>query len=76
MDPAGNYDCLLMIVVHDVLFHLGVVLVVPPAIEGTIAYRVMCVIYALEEVSIILIEAVTFFLEGGTQQFSYFALAL
>ena len=66
MDPAGNDDCLLMIVVHDVLFHLGVVLVIPPAIEGAIAYRVVGVIYALEEVSIILIETVTFFLEGGT----------
>lgn len=76
MDPAGNYDRLLMIVVHDVLFHLGVVLVVPPAIEGTIAYRVVGVIYALEEVSIILIETVTFFLEGGTQELPNLSLAL
>jgi hypothetical protein len=76
MDPAGNDDCLLMIVVHDVLFHLGVVLVIPPAIEGTIAYRVVGVIYALEEVSIILIEAVTFFLEGGTKELPNLSLAL
>lgn len=76
MDPAGNDDCLLMIVVHDVLFHLGVVLVVPPAIEGSITHRVVGVIYALEEVSIILIEAVTFFLEGGTKELSNLSFAL
>jgi len=76
MDSAGNHYCLLVIVVHDVLFHLGVVLVVPPAVEGSIAYRVVGVIYALEEISIILIEAVTFFLEGGTQELPNLSLAL
>jgi hypothetical protein len=34
------------------------------------------VIYALEEVSIILIEAVTFFFEGGTQELPNLSLAL
>jgi hypothetical protein len=76
MNPAGNDDCLLMIVVHDVLFHLGVVLVIPPTVEGAIAYSVVRVIYALEEVSIIFIKAVTLFLEGGTQEFPDLALAL
>jgi hypothetical protein len=76
MNPTGNDDCLLMIVVHDVLFHLCVVLVIPPAVEGAIAYSVVCVIYALEEVSIIFIKAITFFLKGGTQEFPDLTLAL
>jgi hypothetical protein len=76
MNTIGNDDILLMIVVHDALFHLYVVLVVPPAVEGTIAYGVVCVIYALKEVSIIFIKAVAFFLEVGTQEFPDHALAI
>jgi hypothetical protein len=76
MNTTGKDDILLMIVVHDAMFHFYVVLVVPPAVEFTIAYSVVCFIYALKEVSILFIKAVAFFLEGGTQEFSDLALAL
>lgn len=65
-----------MKMIHDVSLEFSVKVIVSSSEEGTISCSVMIVIYALEDIRVVFIEAVYLLFKGCSQQLSHFAFRL